>query len=425
MGHAPSEPPAAAPSPATPGRLTRLIKKIWWFHSFFALFFGVGVMLFARHGLAYADKLLMVLGLSWLLMFVALRFIVGPANRSENEKLIKKGVRLGTNYVIKQLYQQMFFFLVPLYASSATWSLSSFNWWMAPILLACAVVSTLDLVFDNVIMERRLLASSMYGLAMFGLLNVILPLAFGVTHLEGLLVAACATPIAVALLSFSARAVFAPQGLVITIAVTLGLFAAVAYGRRVIPPAPLSMSETAVGHGGYGTYECLPASKHVIRRTQLDGLRCGSLLVEPGGIKEEVVHVWKHDRRVVARVTPIKLTCDGDGQVFRSELPPALMPADPEGNWQCVTETVGGQLVGVRKFQIVGADGKVREPGAKGPEDDAGAGDDGGTGADGGAGDGGVGARDGGAGARDGGAGPHDGGTPPGRDGAPADAPTR
>ena len=70
----------------------------------------------------------------------------------------------------------MFFFLTPLYASSATWSLSSLNWWLAPLLLVCAVVSTMDLVFDNFIMERRLLASAMYGLAMFGVLNVMLPL---------------------------------------------------------------------------------------------------------------------------------------------------------------------------------------------------------------------------------------------------------
>ena len=45
---------------------------------------------------------------------------------------------------------QMFFFLTPLYASSATWSLQSFNWWLAPLLLICAIASTLDLVFENV-----------------------------------------------------------------------------------------------------------------------------------------------------------------------------------------------------------------------------------------------------------------------------------
>src|SRR5262245_58992792 len=245
-----SPPSAPAPeAPPRPSRLKKLIKSVWWLHSCVALSFGVGVMLFARHGLAYADKILMVLCLSWLLMFVALRFIVGPANRGEDEKLIRKGVRLGTNYVIKQFYQQMFFFLVPLYGSSATWSLASWNWWMAPVLLVCAVISTMDLVFDNVIMERRWLASAMYGLALFSVLNVMMPLVFGVTHRDGLLVAAIATPPAVALLTFSVRLVISPRGLLLTGAATLGLFFAVAYGRRAIPPAPLSLSETAVGHG--------------------------------------------------------------------------------------------------------------------------------------------------------------------------------
>src|SRR5205085_11774970 len=115
--------------------------------------------------------------------FIALRFIVGPANRRENEHIARKGIRVATNYVIKQFYQQMFFFLTPLYASSATWSLVSFNWWLAPLLLACAVLSTMDLVFDNFVMEHRLLASAMYGIAMFALLNVLLPLVAKIDHI--------------------------------------------------------------------------------------------------------------------------------------------------------------------------------------------------------------------------------------------------
>jgi hypothetical protein len=110
------------------GRLQRLLRKAWWLHSAWALGFGVTVMLFARAGLAHADKVLMALCGSWLLMFVALRFVVGPANRKTDESVARRGFRVATNYVIKQFYQQMFFFLVPLYASSATWSLASFNW---------------------------------------------------------------------------------------------------------------------------------------------------------------------------------------------------------------------------------------------------------------------------------------------------------
>ncbi len=357
MGHgkpAPPPPDPNAPPPPPPSKLKWVIQKIWWLHSSFALFFGIGVMLFARAGLAYADKLLIALFGSWLLMFIALRFIVGPANRKEHEHVARKGVRLATNYIIKQFYQQMFFFLVPLYASSATWSLQSFNWWMAPILLVCAVVSTMDLVFDNFIMERRKLASAMYGLAMFGLINVLAPLVFGLTHSQGLVVAAAMTPGAVALLSFSVKTVMSPQGMIFTVGATVALLLATWFGKVLIPPAPLAMPETAVGHGPIlPGYECLPPSKHQIRETQLAGLRCVSWLTEPGGVKEEIVHVWKRDGETIWRHKPEKIACDGEGVYFRSLIPDAELPRDPKGKWTCITETVGGQLVGLRKFEII------------------------------------------------------------------------
>lgn len=348
-----------APAAPPPGRLRRILRRLWWFHSFFALSFGVGVMLFARAGLAHADKVLIALLASWLVMFIALRFIVGPGNRREQEGIARKGVRVVTNYVVKQFYQQMFFFLTPLYASSATWSLASWNWWLAPILLICAVVSTMDLVFDNFIMERRFLAAAMYGLAMFGVLNVLLPLVGGLDHRTGLIVAAAATPTAVALLSFSIKQVLSPLGALATVALTAALLAGVWYGRELVPPAPLAMTEGAVGHGTVGSYECLPGSAHLVRPDQLDGLRCGSLLREPGGLKEGVVHVWTHRGVEIARATPERLACDtdaeGDQVVYRSAFPQAVMPKDPSGLWACETYTIGGQLVGVKKFEVAAA----------------------------------------------------------------------
>ena len=354
------EPVAAAPAVETappPGKLKRVLRRLWWFHSFFALSFGIGVMLFARAGLAHADKVMMALFASWLVMFIALRFIVGPANRKEQESVGRKGVRVVTNYVIKQFYQQMFFFLTPLYASSATWSLSSWNWWIAPLLLICAVVSTMDLVFDNFIMERRWLASAMYGLAMFGVLNVLLPLVAGFDHMTGLVIAALATPTSVALLSFSVRQVLSPQGVLLTVGMSGALLGAVWYGRQFVPPAPLAMPETSIGHGTRSSYECMPGSKHEMRSNQLDGLRCGSMLREPGGIKEGVVHVWSHRGVELTRITPEELRCDGEDTVFRSDFPQRLLPDDPTGMWSCTTMTINGQLVGVRKLKVLNASG--------------------------------------------------------------------
>jgi hypothetical protein len=345
---------AAADAPP-PSRWKRILRKAWWLHSTFALSFGVGVMLFARAGLAHADKVMIALMASWLLLFIALRFIVGPANRKPDEALLRRGIRVATNYVIKQFYQQMFFFLTPLYASSATWSFQSWNWWLAPILLVCAVLSTMDLVFDNFVMERRFLASAMYGLAMFSLLNVLLPLVAGLDHMTSLIVAAAATPTSVALLSFSIRQVLSPQGALLTLGLTGALLAAVWFGRTLIPPAPLAMPETSVGHGTRGSYECLPGSAHRIPKAQLDDLRCGSLLREPGKPKEPIVHVWTFRGQELARVTPEELSCDTDGdtEVWRSFFPKEKLPADPTGTWFCETVTIGGQLVGLRKFDVI------------------------------------------------------------------------
>lgn len=336
---------------AKPSRLKRILRKLWWLHSGFALSFGIGVMLFARAGLEHADNVMVALLASWLLLFVALRFIVGPANRRDDDGLAKKGIRVATNYIIKQFYQQMFFFLTPLYASSTTWSLASKNWWIAPLLLVCAVISTMDLVFDHFIMERRWLASMMYGVAMFALLNVLLPLVVECDHLTGLIIAAAATPASVAVLSFSVRSVFSPQGAVLTLVTTGAMLAAVWFGRAAIPPAPLVMPESTIGHGQPGQYECLPASKHRIAADQLASLRCGSMLREPGGMKESIVHVWSFGGVELARVTPERVDCDGI--VFRSSFPVDKLPSDPVGKWSCQTVTMSGQLVGMRRFQIV------------------------------------------------------------------------
>jgi uncharacterized membrane protein YgcG len=199
-------------------------------------------------------------------------------------------------------------------------------------------------------------------------LNVVLPLVVGLDHFASLLIAAGATPASVALLSFSTRQVFAPQGALITVTVTVALLGGVWIGRAAIPPVPLAMPESAVGHGTVSSYECMPPSKHVLRAHQLDGLRCGSLLREPGGIKDAVVHVWTHDGREIDRVIPRRVPCDGDGAVLVSALPPGRVPTDPTGRWTCTTLTAGGQLVGLRRFQVVGRDGAPpARPDATGP----------------------------------------------------------
>jgi hypothetical protein len=75
------------------------------------------------------------------------------------------------------------------------------------------------------------------------------------------------------------------------------------------------------------SYECLPPSKHQVPENQLDGLRCGSWITEPGGLKEGVIHIWKHAGNVVARVKPEQRMCEGDGVGVPRTLDPQKLAA--------------------------------------------------------------------------------------------------
>ena len=334
------------------GVIGNVIHKAWWLHSFWALFFGIGVMLVAREGLAYADSLLIVLGASWLLIFFAFRFVVGPENRKDSENVGRKGVRLMTNYMIKNLYQQMFFFLVPMYAFSATWSLVSFNWIWAPVLLFCAVVSTMDLLFDNFIMERKALAASMYGIAFFCMLNLMLPIVFEFEHFFALMFAATITPLTVALLTFRLRNVFSSKGAIIIGTSTLATIALAWFGRIIFPPVPTSLSDIAVGHGTRGSYECLPSTKKEVPANALEFLRCGSTTSMLGDVENEIVHRWIFEQESLQIKSPENVIgCGSD--LYVSYISTDELPEDPIGKWSCRVETKGGQLIGQTHFEIV------------------------------------------------------------------------
>jgi hypothetical protein len=334
------------------GRLARLVAHAWWLHSFWALAFGVGVMLFARKGIAHADKLLVVAGAAWLLVFVAVRFIVGPGNTSPDEALARRGLRVLTAYLVKNLFQQMYFFQLPLYASSATWALDSPNWWLPVLLGVCAVLSTLDVIFDRHILPRRPLTALVFGICLFALLNLILPLVFELSHLNALVLAALATPPATALLSFRVGAVLQPLGLLITLGASLALGVGVWIGRAAVPPAPLALVHGAVGHGTLGAYEVLPGVKTVLRAGQLDRLRCVTQLVDPSEAPGGWVHVWRWRGQVRARIVPETVTSDEPhAHVVRSFL--ADLPADPTGPWSCTVETADGQLVGRVAWRVL------------------------------------------------------------------------
>ncbi|HUH01571.1 MAG TPA: hypothetical protein VML75_06220, partial [Kofleriaceae bacterium] len=82
------------------------------------------------------------------------------------------------------------------------------------------------------------------------------------------------------------------------------------------------------------------------------GLRCGSVVTEPGGLKDDIVHVWRHHGQTVLVMNPEAMD-DCHAIVARSTFPPERLPSDPVGRWECRIETSDRQLVGLRRFEVV------------------------------------------------------------------------
>lgn len=164
--------PAGAPRKGLRGFAAKYGKMLWWAHSLYALGLGISVVIFAREGFAHARWLSITLAAAWVVVILFFR-LFGSGQR---QPLGTRGEKLRfyvMTYVLKNLYQGMLFFLLPFYWRSAT--LESPNQWFVLVLALCAFLSTLDVIFDQVLMRWKIGASIFYFVTLFACLNLVIP----------------------------------------------------------------------------------------------------------------------------------------------------------------------------------------------------------------------------------------------------------
>lgn len=329
-------------------------RKLWWLHSAYALALGLGVVAFAREGFGHARWLAVSLGLAWLLVVLLFRLVriddrVGAFESSERKIRARFYVM---TYALKNLYQGMLFFLLPFYWNSTTFDAP--NCWFVVVLASCALVSTLDLVFDRVLMRRRFLASIFHGTTLFACLNLVTPALFPDTRTLWSLLAATA----VAVVSFWTLHVTARQ---FKKAITAALFAlslgggvGLAYlGRAAIPPVPMYVSSAAVGPKQLEDGR-LAMTVKTLHPSVIQELIAVTDVVVPGGKGDRLRHVWRHNGREVHRSSEDTSRIEGPkGQIrLRSSLSDRDLSGDLVGRWSVDVETEDGQLVGRTEFAV-------------------------------------------------------------------------
>jgi hypothetical protein len=222
-------------------RVARHETLLWWLHSTYVLALGTGIMWLGGRNYSW----LRYSGFYILVIWTSSLFLAEVVQRREGARWNR--VRLVVNYINKNLYQQLLFFILPIYAGSAT--LGSRNTLFVIMLGASAVLSTIDIVYDRFVSMRRTLSAWFFAFNAFAVVNVALPVLFGISAHRALRLGTLAAVVGFVTLAWRLSR-FRRGGAWIGIAAGAALVVwATGSMRPFVPPAPLRLISADFGLG--------------------------------------------------------------------------------------------------------------------------------------------------------------------------------
>lgn len=343
--------------------LSRHGRKLWWLHSFYALALGASVVLFAQKGFERARFLAISIVVAWLLVIALFRIFgsgvtqesfEAPASRIAPPTSASPGAKLRflvMTYVLKNLYQGMLFFLLPFYWKSSTWG--TLNFAFVVLLGACALVATLDVVFDELIIRRRILASIFHGFTLFATMTLLVPALFTETKtMHAMVAAAAVTVLAFWTLHVPARAFLRNRNVALLIGTVLAGMGVAWVGRSLVPPVPMYVGHAAVGPLILpdGRLQMEVQTLHVSAIRQLVAV---TDVVIPAGKGDELLHVWRLGGAPVVTTTPRRTQGPSGTLRLQSMIGAEKLPRDLAGTWTVDVMTADEQLVGRLTFHVI------------------------------------------------------------------------
>jgi hypothetical protein len=332
--------------------LSKYGRMLWWFHSFYAFGLGIFVMMFAAKGLAHARFLTISLALAWVVVILFFRFFGSGAAQQVEGKSAKMRFFVMT-YVLKNMYQGMLFFLLPFYWRAVTFE--SPNQWFLLALGICVFISTMDVVFDRMLMKWKAAASAFYFFTLFACLNLVIPALFpNQRSAVTLVVAAAVSALAFWSMHVPLKMLGRPLGATLLLLWTAASLVGAYFGRVAVPPVALHISNAAVGP------KLLDDGRLALEVSSLHGSLVHELfavtdIVVPGGKGDKLVHVWTKDGEEIQRFTDVDPHPQGlwDTVRLQSKLEADRIPQDKAGEWHVDVLTGDDQLVGRVQFTVI------------------------------------------------------------------------
>jgi hypothetical protein len=315
--------------------------KLWWFHSFYSLLLGVGVMWLGTRHFAYLRVAVFHLAFIWSSSLLLPTVFAHPRLKPA----WKRRIRLLINYFQRNFYQQLLFFILPIYYLSA--SGESLNMVFVAAIAVSALLATLDIIYDRHLSLRSGLMAVFFAFNLFVCINVMLPIILSIKISLSLRISALLALTGFATFHFRQSSSRPVQKWIFTAIAALFLLFIVEPGRFLIPPAPLRLMEVQFGRElNRNTVRIESPLSHppADRPTRIFAL---TAIQAPLGLKDNVGHRWYLDGRLVY-ASPFHQIQGGRETGFRLWTSLRLKHALPFSRIRLDVETEGGQLIGRR-----------------------------------------------------------------------------
>jgi hypothetical protein len=321
------------------GFIDRHQDKLWWFHSSYSLLLGIGVMWLGSRHFTYLRLAIFHIAFIWLSSL----FLPALSRIRRIPPPWPHRIRLLINYFQRNFYQQLLFFILPIYYLSATWGAA--NMLFVLLLAFSAFLATMDIVYDRYLSVNWWLLAMFFAFNLFACINVMLPVVWNFKHSFALRLSAGLALVGFASFRLAHGETKLRKRLLPVLAAALLLALVSEVGRPLVPPAPLRLLGSAFaqgldlqnGHPGSSLKKLPAGGPYTIYALTAIGA--------PIGLKDRVGHRWYLNGTLVY-ASPFFTVQGGRKTGFRFWTFRTLKNIPPGSSLRIDVRTEAGQLIG-------------------------------------------------------------------------------
>lgn len=319
-------------------------RLFWALHSAWALISGVAVLVLAHNRYGFLRWVVLFIALTWGSTLFFSRFAIGESSRAM--RLAQSVV----SYLMRVMYQETLFFLIPFYFYSATFP--SWNFLYVIALAGFAVLSCFDMLFDRLLREHRWFSTGFFAFVSFSALQFFLPLLLRTRIENSEYLAAAISFIAALALARRMDDLRDRRRLAVIAIAFAGVLLGIRVFRPLLPPVPLRLTRVRVS--GSLNFRTLNAAKDFDKEIPAAELRRGRIyavatVFSPERIPARIQMRFVQKGKVLRASRALDLTARPGGFRIWDSL---KLPEKPVSDTYRIEVWTGGQLLGKQTVKI-------------------------------------------------------------------------